>query len=370
MSSRVLDALETPVVLAPLGGGPSTPELAAAVCEAGGLGFLAFAYLSPQDAAARLRATRELTSRALGVNVFMPVPGPAEPESYSAFTNTLGEWAQQRGLPIGTPTFSDDSFDAKVELLLIEAPAVISVTFGCPERSLVERLHAAGSEAWITVTTPDEAGAASSVGADALVVQGTEAGGHRGGFSDGEQQPNYGLLSLLQLVSAEVDIPLVASGGIATGAGIAAALCAGAAAAALGTAFMLAPEAGTSVPHRAALRRRMPTTMTRAFSGRTARGIRNAFIDAHDTDAVAAFPEINNVTAPTRKAARAAGDADAINLWAGESYPLARDLPAREIVQELTRDAAVALRLAGRRCGAENDLHAQSRCRHRERGLD
>jgi len=103
----VLDALETPVVLAPLGGGPSTPELAAAVCEAGGLGFLAFAYLSPQAAVARVRAVRELTSQAFGVNVFMPVPGPAEPESYSAFANSLGEWAQERGLPIGTPTFSD-----------------------------------------------------------------------------------------------------------------------------------------------------------------------------------------------------------------------------------------------------------------------
>ena len=347
MSSRVLDALATPVVLAPLGGGPSTPKLAAAVCEAGGLGFLAFAYLSPQDAAARLRATRELTSRALGVNVFMPVPGPAEPESYSAFTNRLGEWAQQRGFPIGTPTFSDDSFDAKVELLLADAPAVISVTFGCPERSFVERVHAAGSEAWITVTTPDEARAAAGVGADALVVQGAEAGGHRGGFSDGEQQPVYGLLSLLQLVSAEVDIPIVASGGIASGAGIAAALCAGAAAVQLGSAFMLAPEAGTSVAHREALHRRTPTTMTRAFSGRTARAIRNAFIDAHDANAVAAFPEIQHVTSPIRKAARDAGDADAINLWAGEAYPLARELPAGEIVREMTRDAAVALRLAG-----------------------
>jgi nitronate monooxygenase len=347
MSSWVLDALETPVVLAPLGGGPSTPELAAAVCEAGGLGFLAFAYLSPQDAAARLRAARELTSRAFGVNVFMPVPGPAEPESYAAFTNSLGAWAQQRGLPIGTPLFSDDSFDAKVELLLADVPAVISLTFGCPERSFVERLHAAGTEAWITVTTPDEARAAAGVGADALVVQGTEAGGHRGGFSDGEEQPVYGLLALLQLVSAEVDIPIVASGGIATGAGIAAALCAGATAVQVGTAFMLAPEAGTSAPHREALRRRTPTTMTRAFSGRNARGIRNAFIDAHDADAVAAFPEIQHVTAPTRKAARDAGDADAINLWAGEAYPLARELPAGEIVRQLTRDAAVALRLAG-----------------------
>jgi nitronate monooxygenase len=281
----------------------------------------------------------------------MPVPGPAEPESYAAFTNSLGAWAHERGLPIGTPLFSDDSFDAKVELLLADVPAVISLTFGCPERSFVERLHAAGTEAWITVTTPDEARAAAGVGADALVVQGTEAGGHRGGFSDGEEQPVYGLLALLQLVSAEVDIPVVASGGIATGAGIAAALCAGATAVQVGTAFMLAPEAGTSAPHREALRGRMPTTMTRAFSGRNARGIRNAFIEAHDADAVAAFPEIQHVTAPTRKAARDTGDADAINLWAGEAYPLARELPAGEIVRQLTRDAAVALRLAGSALG-------------------
>jgi nitronate monooxygenase len=343
MSSRVLDALETPVVLAPMGGGPSTPELAAAVSEAGGLGFLAFAYLSPKDADARLRATRELTSRSFGVTVFMPVPGPAEPERYSAFADRLRAWAHERGLPTGTPTFSDDEFDEKVELLLADVPAVVSLSLGCPERAFVDRLHAAGTEAWITVTTPEQARAAAGVGADALVVQGSEAGGHRGGFSDGDEQPVYGLLSLLQLVSAEVDTPLVASGGIATGGGIAAALCAGASAVQLGTAFMLAPEAGTSAPHRQAFRRRMPTTLTRAFSGRTARGIRNAFIEAHDADAVAAYPEIHYVTSPTRRAARDAGDADAVNLWAGEAYPLARELPAGEIVRELMRDAAAAL---------------------------
>jgi catechol 2,3-dioxygenase-like lactoylglutathione lyase family enzyme len=218
------------------------------------------------------------------------------------------------------------------------------LTFGCPQRSLVDRLHAAGAEAWITVTTPEEARLAAGAGADALVVQGAEAGGHRGGFSDDDGQPVYGLLALLQLVRAEVDAPLVATGGIATGSGIAAALCAGATAVQLGTAFMLAPEAGTSEPHRQALRGRAPTTLTRAFSGRTARGIRNAFIDAHDRHAVAAYPEINSVTAPARSAARAAGDADAINLWAGEAHPLAQERPAAEIVGDLTRAAAAALR--------------------------
>jgi len=178
MGSAVLDGLDTPIVLAPLGGGPSTAELAAAVSEAGGLGFLAFAYLSPEEAAARLRAARVLTSRPLGVNVFLPVQGPGDPERYVPFAERVRSWASERGLPSGAPRFSDDAFAAKIELLLADPPAVVSLIFGCPDRSLVERLHAAGAEAWVTVTTPEEARAAAGVGADALVLQGAEAGGH------------------------------------------------------------------------------------------------------------------------------------------------------------------------------------------------
>ncbi len=338
----LLDRLRAPIVLAPLAGGPSTPQLAAAVSDAGALGMLATGYLSAAQAAAALAATRELTERPLGVNVFVPGDGPAEPRSYAAYVAELRDWAVRNGAEVGEPRFDDDDWQAKIELLVREPVDVVSFTFGCPAPDTLARLKAAGSETWVTITTPEEAREATAAGADALVVQGGEAGGHRASFVDRPDVPDYGLLALLQVVRAEVDAPLVATGGIASGAGIAAALAAGAAAAQLGTAFMLCPEAGTSPAHRHALASSTPTALTRAFTGRLARGIRNAFIDAHE-HAPLAYPEIHHVTAPVRKRAREQGDADAINLWAGEAHALARELPAAALVERLASETREAL---------------------------
>lgn len=220
--------------------------------------------------------------------------------------------------------------------------AVVSFTFGCPDAAVVERLQAVGSEVWVTVTGPEEADRAASSGADALVVQGVEAGGHRGSFADADDAPAFALLPLLQLVAARHPLPLVAAGGIATGGALAAALCAGASAAQLGSAFMLCPEAGTAPAHREALQSGRATSLTRAFTGRTARGIRNAFMDEHDDHAPYAYPEIHHVTAPFRRAAREMGDDTAINLWAGETHELARELPAGQLVRELMSEAEAA----------------------------
>jgi nitronate monooxygenase len=231
-----------------------------------------------------------------------------------------------------------------------ERPAVVSFTFGCPDATVVARLHASGSDVWVTVTIPDEAEQAAAAGADALVVQGLEAGGHRGGFSDPPDAEEVGLLALLALVRARLALPLVAAGGIADGAAVAAVLCAGAAAAQLGTALMLTPEAGTPAPQRAALSQRGQTALTRAFTGRSARGIVNRFMREH-TEAPVAYPDVHHLTAPIRAAARAAGDAEAINLWAGQAHELARSAPAAEIVEAIANDArarvaTVAARLA------------------------
>jgi nitronate monooxygenase len=335
----ILDELRAPIVLAPLAGGPSTPQLAAAVSDAGALGFLAFGYLSAEEGAERLAATRALTNRPFGVNVFAPVGGPADPTAYEGYVERLRAWARRRDLEPGEPRYSDDDFAAKIELLVSERVAVVSFTFGCPEWGVIRRLQESGSEVWVTITTPAEAEQAAGAGADALVVQGAEAGGHRGSFADGADVPVFGLLPLLQLISAAQRGTLVASGGIATGGAIAAALCAGATAVQLGTAFMLCPEAGTAQAHRTALRSDRGTALTRAFTGRTARGIRNAFMDEHDSHAPFAYPELHYVTAPLRRASREAGDDSAINLWAGEAHQLARDQPAGEVVRELMRDA-------------------------------
>jgi nitronate monooxygenase len=196
----------------------------------------------------------------------------------------------------------------------------------------------------VTVTDVDEARAGAEAGADALVLQGVEAGGHRGSFVDRDDRADYGILALLQLVATAVDLPLVATGAIATGEAVAAVLVAGAAAAQVGTAFMRCPEAATSPAHRAALRSPRPTGLTRAFSGRLARGIVNRLQAEHTSAAPIAYPEIHHLTAPLRAHGRSAGDPDVFNLWAGQTHDLALEAPAAEIVALLHRDARQALR--------------------------
>ncbi|HEX2105016.1 MAG TPA: nitronate monooxygenase [Solirubrobacteraceae bacterium] len=340
-----LSALEHPIVQAPMGGGPSTPALAAAVCEAGGLGFLAAGYKAVDAVAADVAEVRSLTNRPFGVNLFAPPAPVADPGAVARYAASLGPDA-------GEPRHDDDGWQPKLELLARERVAVASFTFGCPTDGVVGALHDAGCAAWVTVTTADEARHAASVGADALVVQGVEAGGHRGSFDD-DAPGEIGLLALLQLVGAAVDLPLVATGGVATGRAVAAVLAAGAAAAGLGSAFMLAPEAATSAPHADALRSSRPTALTRAFTGRLARGITNRFMAEHGAGAPRAYPDVHYVTAPLRAAARTRGDAEAINLWAGQAYELApRDEPAGDIVRRLSAEARAALRDAAARYGA------------------
>ena len=305
--------LEIPIVLAPLAGGPSTPELCAAVSEAGGLGFLAAGYLSASALEERIAKTRELTSRPFGVNLF--VPGPkADPETYRAYVAGLGE-----------PKWDDDDWEAKLEVVA-DVP-VVSFTFGCPAPEVLSRYE----ETWVTVTTPEEARKAVAAGAGGVVVQGAEAGGHRGSWADHDEE-SIGLLALLQLV--DVEVPRIAAGGIATPQAVQAVRALGASAAQVGSAFMRAPEAGTTPVHAERLARDEPTAMTRAFSGRLARGIRNRFMADHP-DAPSAYPEIHYATSKLRAEARKAGDSDGFNLWAGQAHALAQARPAAEIARWL-----------------------------------
>jgi nitronate monooxygenase len=331
-------ALRVPIVQAPLAGGASTPALTAAVVEAGGFGFVAGGYLSPAALGEDLHATRALTDAPFGVNLFVPGRA-AEPAAYGPFVAGLAEEARRHGVALGEPRFEDDAFQDKLELLSADPVAAVSFTFGCPPADVVATLQASGATVWVTVTDPDEAEQAAAAGADALVVQGIEAGGHRASFVDAEEAGEYGVLALLALVAERTALPLVASGGIATGGALAAVLSAGAQAAQIGTAFMRCPEAGTSAAHRDALATRTPTRLTRAFTGRQARGIVNRFLREHSAAAPTAYPEIHHVTAPLRAAGRAAGDADVVNLWAGQTHELARELPAAEVVATLAAEA-------------------------------
>ena len=329
--------MRIPIVQAPLAGGPSTPALAAAVGEAGGLGFLAAGYKTSEAMAADVAALRALSDAEFGVNLFAGAPtgDPAVVEAYAARLRA-------DGLEPGEPRWDDDELAAKLERLLADPVPIVSFTFAAPPREVVASLQSAGTRVWITVTTPEEARAAAH--ADALVVQGVEAGGHRGSFDDAAPG-DIGLLALLQLVRAVSDRPMIAAGGITTGAGIAAVLAAGAEAAQLGSAFMRCPEAATAPAHREALAAGRRTALTRAFTGRTARGIENAFLREH-ADAPSAYPAVHHLTAPVRRAARAAGDPELINLWAGQAHTLARELPAGQLVAELwaeTREHAARL---------------------------
>jgi nitronate monooxygenase len=357
----VLDRLAVPIVLAPLAGGPSTPELTAAVSNAGGFGFLAAGYLTASVLAERLERTRTLTDTPVGVNLFVPGT-PAPPQAVDAYAARLAGDVRPVGVELGAARFDDDDWAAKLELLITTPVAVVSFTFGCPEPEVIGRLQGAGSEVWVTVTRPSEARQAVDAGADALVVQGAEAGGHRASFRDDpaeDETGGIGLLSLLQLVDAQADLPLVATGGIATGRAIAAVLAAGAAAAQLGTAFLGCPEAATAAVHRQALGESAPTAMTRAFTGRLARGIRNRFLDRHSAAAPTAYPEVHHLTAPLRQAGRAAGDAGLVNLWAGQTYELGRQLPAGQLVRALAEEARAALQQACERLGPPADATAE-----------
>ena len=340
----LLDRCRIPVVLAPLAGGPSTPELCAAVSDAGGLGFLAAGYLSSSELATRIDRTRRLTSRPFGVNLFVPgTYGKSSP--VETYAQRLAGEAERAGVRLGDPRSDDDDWAAKLDLLADSAVALVSFAFGCPSPEDVARLKRSTGEVWVTVTTVDEARQAEDAGADCLVVQGSEAGGHRGGFTD--DHDGSGLLALVQLVRSSTSAPLIATGGIMTGAGLAAALAAGARAGALGTAFLRCPEAGTSSAHQEALARHdRPTALTRAFTGRLARGIRNRFLDEHTDAAPTAYPQVHHLTAPLRAHGRSIGDADLVNLWAGQAYALASDLPAEQIVHRVASEARTALEAA------------------------
>ncbi|MEB3367929.1 NAD(P)H-dependent flavin oxidoreductase [Saccharopolyspora mangrovi] len=344
-------AERVPLVAAPMAGGPSTPELAAAVSEAGALGFLAGALLSEDKLAEQIARTRSLTDEPFGVNLF--VPSERRDVDLDEHRARVAETAGRHGAEPGPAEWDDDAYPAKVQRVIDERIPVVSFTFGLPEASTVDRLHEAGSEVVITVTTADEARQAARVGADAVCVQGMEAGGHRGVFYDDPELPGggplLGLLAAIRSVRAAVDLPIIAAGGLVHGADVAAVLTAGAVAAQLGTAFLVCDEAGTNPVQRAEMADgQRQTDITRAFSGRPARGLVNRFM-LDNQHAPAAYPQVNNLTKPMRGAAGKAGDAEALSMWAGQSYAQARPMPAAELVEVLRREAREALQgVAGR----------------------
>ena len=331
-----------PLVLAPMAGGPATVALAAAAAEGGVFPFLAGAYLTPERLRADVAELRAVTPTAFGVNVFAPSPDlPSMQQDALAYAASLAPWAAAAGVELGTPRYDDDSFAAKVDLLVEAAPALVSFAFGWPPADVVGRLQEAGTAVWVTVNEPSEVEWAEALGVAGLVVQGWEAGGHRGGPVD-TGDPQLELLPLVTEVARRTDLPIMGAGGVMTGAEAADVLRAGATAVALGTAFLGCPEAGTAPVHRHALTHRSGTTVTRAFTGRSARALTTTWTELFTEAAPAAYPHVHHLTAPLRAHGRATGEAELVNLWAGTGHARLRSLPAAELARLLVDELAHA----------------------------
>jgi nitronate monooxygenase len=329
--------MSVPIVGAPMAGGPSTPQLAAAVSNAGGLGFLAAGMLSAARLADAILATRALTTSAIGVNLFVPQQSHGTVEQFSAFAAAISETAAHYGVALGKPLHDDDDWAAKLDLIHDLRPEAVSFTFGLPTPDECRRLTEAGILTLATVTTFDEAAIALKCGVDVVVAQGPKAGGHRATFDQLAMPPIAALDDLVAALTAKVDCPVVAAGGLATTADVERVRGAGAVAAQIGTALLLADEAGTTAVHRSALRDPQfdQTVVTRVFTGRYARSLRNRFIDEHDQDAIFGFPAVARITGPVLAAAVRNGDSHGTSLWAGIAFKDAETGSAVDIVRKL-----------------------------------
>ncbi|TDR80556.1 NAD(P)H-dependent flavin oxidoreductase [Paludibacterium purpuratum] len=334
--------LSTPLIQAPMAGGATTPELVAAVCEAGALGAFAAAMLSPAQITAGIAAIRALTDRPFLVNLFvLETPTPTE-DTLAHAQSMLADSYRAIGIDQTTPSKWCEDFSAQLDAVLAAKPAAISFAFGLAGAAVIERCHLAGIQVIGTATTVSEGLAWQADGADAVCAQGVEAGGHRGGLQTEEGGGMIGTLALVPQMVDALSIPVIAAGGVMDGRGIAACLVLGAAGVQMGTAFLCCPESGISTTWKQALLAAGDdaTRITRVFSGRPARGLYNDFMAsmARYERHVPPYPVQNALTGPMRQAAQRAGRADYLSLWAGQGVRLARGVPASELVEVLDRE--------------------------------
>ena len=337
--------IELPVIQAPMAGGTTTPELVAAVCEAGAFGFLGAAYLTSGailEAAARVR---ELTGRPFGINLFTPQPDAQLPADVAPALAALAPLHEQLGLASpALPNDVSDPFHEQMPAVAQSAVSAFSTTFGIPPAAAIATAKQAGMVVLGTATTVEEALRLEAAGADAVVAQGAEAGGHRGTFVADFESSMIGTMALVPQVVDAVRIPVIASGGIMDGRGVAAALALGASAAQLGTAFLVADESGSPACHKQAVldAAAHETRVTRAFSGRPARGVVNramlAVDDPAHPDRILPYPVQNALTRPMRTAAGKRGEAEYLSLWAGQAGRLGRREPAAAIVARIAHE--------------------------------
>ena len=341
-----------PIIQAPMAGGGDTPALVSAVCEAGGIGFIGVAYSEPAQVIEAARAVRSRTNRPFGINVFAPVAAPAAPPQVSRALERLARYYEALGIaPPPPPAPRADGIDRQIEAVLQTDAAAFSFTFGpIPDSAM----HAVKQRFFVigTATTVGEAVELERRGVDAVIAQGAEAGGHRGTFAVPFEHGMVGTMALVPQVASSVGVPVIASGGIMDGRGIAAALALGASAVQMGTAFLACHESGIPAAYRDALTSATEarTAITRAFSGRPARGIANRFMEEmRDAgDDILPFPLQNALTRPLRDAAARQGRAEFLSLWAGQGVGLARSMRAADLVARLAAETGAVLESLGR----------------------
>lgn len=344
-----------PIIQAPMAGGGTTPALVSAVCEAGGLGFLAAAYLTPEQIAAAAKEVRTRTTRPFGVNLFAPVESAPLPKDIEPALDGIAAFHKELKLPPpALPSRLIQPFDDQLEAALASGASVFSFTFGIISDEAMRALRARGMSILGTATTVDEARSLEEIGVDAIVAQGSEAGAHRGTFAAPFEAAMIGTMSLVPQVVDAVRVPVVASGGIMDGRGIAAARALGAQAVQMGTAFLTTAESGIPRAYKDAIlaARETDTRITRVFSGRAARGIPNRFMDEVEASGPAAnlgYPAQNALTRALRTEAAKQDRPEFLSLWAGQGVRLARQAPAADLVRQLILEMNLAVeRLAAR----------------------
>lgn len=345
--------LEHPIIQAPMAGGPTTPELVAAVSNAGGLGSFPGGYLTPDDIDSAIRKIRTLTNKPFAVNLFVPEKTRRRKTSAKVLKK-LGDIARVVGTEITTESGSENfTFEDQLGVVLDHGVPVFSFTFGIPKRKHMKELLRRRVAVFGTATSVAEAVMLEEAGCSAVVAQGSEAGGHRGTFIPGAGLPLIGSMSLTPQMVDKAGVPVICSGGIMDGRGIAAALALGASAVQMGTAFLRSAEAAVPTPWQEALGNSFDssTVLTRVYTGKYARGIRNRFYDEMLAleDKVPAYPVQNYLTRPIRNASRAKGNPEYMSLWAGQGSAMSRSCNAGELVRILVEEYKKAVsRLGGK----------------------
>ena len=339
--------LSIPIIQAPMAGGINNPRLASQVSNAGGVGSFGFSYSTPQKISEDLAATRALTNGPINANffVFCPVDLPEQAiqeKAIEAIKNLPIEGEYLVSIP-ETPFYPD--IEEQLNPVWQHCPEILTFHFGIPSLSVIEKAHSLGIAVGITATSLKEAKAGEKAGADFIVAQGIEAGGHRGIFNPDEEDEKLSAIDLTKLLVGNCSIPVVAAGAIMDGADIANALKSGAVAAQLGTAFLCCEESGASLAHKEYLlnRHSRGSVFTTGFSGRPARGINNEFIRLMEGKVVLPFPIQNTMTASLRQLAGRANNGEYQSLWAGQDYSRTRKLNAQNLMLALKEELLIAL---------------------------